>query len=85
MLSKLVIILAAFIVGMIASEDVHDFDSNELTNFDTEINGDLQIQILNSNKNQEIPHKLMHLDTLKLHKNVDGVLHYALGARTSST
>lgn len=72
MSGKIVIILAAFMFGMIASEDF------------TEINGDLTI-VTTRNQDKQIPHKPIHLETLKLHKNVDGVMHYSLGARTSST
>lgn len=70
-------------IGVIASDDLlSEFD--ELKNFATEIDGDIKFET-NNNRNKQIPHKPVHLETLELHKNVDGIMHYSLGARTSST
>lgn len=83
MFCKIAVIFAALMIGVIASDDLlSEFD--ELKNFATEIDGDIKFET-NNNRNKQIPHKPVHLETLELHKNVDGIMHYSLGARTSST
>lgn len=83
MLRKIVIFLAVFMVGMIATQEFSIFDFELIENSNKEINGDLSI-ISVDNTNKEIPHRPVHYERLEPMKNVDGIVHYAIGARVRS-
>lgn len=81
MLRKIVIFFAVFIVGMIASEEFSFFDFETTENSSQEINGDLSI-FSTHNTNDEISHPPERVEKLEA-KKVNGILHYAIGARIS--
>lgn len=70
-------------VGMIKSQDFFIPALDEMQNFNVEINGDLLIDST-SNTNNEITHKQITLEPLRMTKDVEGILHYSIGARVPS-
>ena len=83
MLRKIVIFFAAFLVAMIASEELNfSFDYESVENDQQEINGDLMI-FSTHNTNNEVPHPAIHYEKLSALRNVSGIMHYAIGARVN--
>ncbi|XP_055298548.1 uncharacterized protein LOC129566533 [Sitodiplosis mosellana] len=83
MLRKIVIFFAVFMVGMIASEEFSLLDFETIESSHQEINGDLSI-ISTDNTNDVIPHPPVHYEMVQPLRSVNGILHYAIGARRSS-
>lgn len=84
MLRKIVILMALFIIGMIAmiaSEDCVAL-AKVANDFETEINGDLKIES-SANTNDEALQKPEESVILNSDK-VRGLIHYTLGARVKS-
>lgn len=84
MLRKILIFFSAFMVGMIASDEVFSFNFKTSEQFSKEINGDLSIDTVSENTNDEIPHPPVHFETLEPKKNVEGQIQYTIGARVRS-
>lgn len=82
MLRKIIIFFAAFLIGMIASEEFFSFDFEAIENSSKEINGDMSITSMD-NTNDEVPHRPEHYKTLESEK-VNGILKYVIGARVRS-
>lgn len=85
MLRKIVIFFAAFMVGMIASEEFFIFDFETIENSSKETHGDLSITSVD-NTNDEIPHRPEHYPTLESveDEDVKGIINYSYGARQRS-
>lgn len=81
MFFKVILFLSMCTFGMIKSQDVFIRTLDELKNFDVEVNGDLLFDST-SNTNDEVAHQ--QTETLRLHKDVEGILHYSIGARVPS-
>lgn len=84
MLRKFGIFFAAFMIGMIASDEVFSFNFETSEQFQKEINGDLSIETVSDNTNDEIPHPPVHFEMLEPVKDVKGLIHYSIGARVRS-
>lgn len=76
-------ILGVFLCGLISSQELLLPAIEKTDDFNVEINGNLSIQSA-INTDNEIAHQQLEYEPLKLVKNVDGILHYSIGARTSS-
>lgn len=83
MFRQIVIFLAVFMFGMAQSQNFYIPEFDDAENFNVEINGDLLIDS-SSNTNNEITHQQVTFERLTLTKDVEGILHYSIGARTSS-
>lgn len=68
------------LIGMIARAEMFNLASR--SRYD-QPDSDLAI-VLTSNNGDEIEHQPVEFETLKLIKNVDGLLHYSMGARLRS-
>lgn len=69
--------------GIATSQNFYIPEFDEAQNFNVDIDGDLLIDS-SSNTNNEIAHQQTTLERLTLTKDVEGILHYSVGARTSS-
>lgn len=82
MLRKIIIFLAVFVVGMIATDD-DIFNSAFFEKSNKNSKDDLSI-ISVDDTNDVIPHRPVHYNNLEMVKRVDGVVQYNIGARTRS-
>lgn len=72
MFRQAITFMALCIVGLTRADD-----------FQVEINGNLSIATI-INTNNEIPHQQINFEPLKLMTDVEGIIHYSIGARSSS-
>lgn len=75
-----VIFFAALVVSIIASKDA---DLNEIKRFDSENINDLTF-ISTHNTNVEISHLPFNYGVFDMTEDVEGILHYSMGARVRS-
>lgn len=83
MFRQIVVILATLMVVIISCQDLLTPKVDILPEFNAEVNGNLSIDAL-FYTDKEITHQQNDYEPLKMVKNVDGVLHYSIGARSSS-
>lgn len=79
---RLPICLAIFMFGMISSQDFLVPSMDKVEDFSVEVNGNLTIVSM-TNTNNEILHQQIDYEPLKFVEDVEGVIHYSIGARTS--
>lgn len=75
--------LAVCMFGMIKSQNFYIPTLDDMENVNVEINGDLLIDTT-SNTDKEIAHQQITYEPLRLIKDVEGILHYSIGARIPS-
>lgn len=68
--------------AIISGQDLLTPVADKTEDFNTEINGNLSINAV-INTNNEITHQQIEYEQFKLVENVDGILHYSIGARSS--
>lgn len=83
MFRQAIVYLALFMVGMISSHDLLVPAMTKTEYFSVEVNGNLSIVSV-INTNNEILHQQIDYEPLKLAEDVEGLIHYSIGARTSS-
>lgn len=69
--------------GMISSHDLLVPKLEKAEDFNIEINGNLSIASV-INTDNEIPHQEIDFETLRIVTDVEGIMHYSIGARRSS-
>lgn len=80
MFRKTIILFSLLIVGIIAKESSETQTENKP---EREINGDLSIVSMH-NTNTEIAHLPIEYVQMEAGKNVEGIIHYNMGARVRS-
>lgn len=83
MFRQAIVCLAICMFGMISSHDLLSPKMGKTEEFNVEINGNLSIaSVINTNK--EIPHQQINFEQLNFVTDVEGLIHYSIGARRSS-
>lgn len=83
MFRQAVFFLAVFSFGVISSLDFSVPEMESAEDFRIEMNGNLSI-VSATNTNNEISHQVINYEPLKFVADVEGLIHYAIGARRSS-
>lgn len=83
MFRQAIFYLAIFSFGMISTFDSLVPAMEKTEDFSIEINGNLSIESA-SNSNNEISHQQFDYEPLKFITDVEGLIHYSIGARRSS-
>lgn len=78
MFRQAIVILAMVMFAIISGQDLLTPVADKTEDF----NGNLSINAV-INTNNEITHQQIEYEQLKLVENVDGILHYSIGARSS--
>lgn len=83
MFQQAIIYLALLMLGLVSSQDLLLPSMEKVEEFNIEIDGDLSFES-SINTNNEIMHQQIDYEPLKLVKDVEGIIHYSIGARISS-